>query len=310
MRLASAAAAALLCAACRSAPSAVPARAEPPDGGARAEAPQAGADAGVAAPDDAARAEAAWERRGGDPGALDQAIALWEDAALRAPDPGELLLKAARGRRLRVDEKLRSADADLALAGQDALACAAGAHRSWTGLYPTVAAQLDGTRGPAQIFAQVGPNAAEALYLEAICTAAWARTQGFTPLIDRRGELLEELKRVATLAPDLDGAGAQRELGRLLAALPAYAGGDLDEARKQLEAAVQRAPADARNHLALARTVAVKAQDRRLFERELAAVSKGDDAVASAEAAGLLVREDELFGPAEAAQPTPGGTQR
>ena len=152
----------------------------------------------------------------------------------------------------------------------------------------------------------MGGAAAEALYLEAVCGAAWARLQGFTPLIERRAALTAALQRVAQLAPGLDGAGADRELGTLQAALPAYAGGDLEEARRHLEAAVARAPKDARNRLALARTVAVKAQDRALFEEQLAQVKKGDDPAAAEEAAALLSREDDLFGPAQAAQPVPG----
>src|SRR5207302_824611 len=85
------------------------------------------------------------------------------------------------------------------------------------------------------------------------------------PCSERRGELAAAFLRVAQLDPDLDGAGAERELGALYAALPAYAGGDLEEARRYLLAAVQRAPEDARNHVVLARAVAVKAQDRALF---------------------------------------------
>ena len=81
--------------------------------------------------------------------------------------------------------------------------------------------------------------------------------------------------------------------------LPAYAGGDLLEARKHLDAAVARAPGDARNHLALARTVAVKSQDRALFEKELALAAKGDDAISAADARALLSREEDLFGPVE-----------
>jgi len=262
--------------------------------------------------DRAARAEAAWARRETDPGAVDQAIVIWEDQALRNLDPQGPLLKAARARRLRAVNELRTADSaeSLAAVAQDALVCAGEAHRSWTAQFPNAAAQLDGTREAAQIFAQVGAGAAEALYLEAVCTAAWARAQGFTPLIERRVELEEELKRVAQLAPALDGAGADRELGALFAALPPYAGGDLGEARKRLEAAVQRAPDDARNRLQLARTVAVKGQDRELFEKQLQAVVRGGDPAAAAEAAALLSREDDLFGPAQAAQPTPGGEQK
>ena len=148
------------------------------------------------------------------------------------------------------------------------------------------------------------------MYLEAVCSALWSRTQGFTPLIERRVELEAELRRVATLAPALDGAGAFRELGALLAALPAYAGGNLDEARAHLEKAIAAAPDDARNRLVIARTVAVKAQDRELFVSQLRKVADGADKAAAAEAGELLARTDELFGPAEAAQPVPGGTQK
>ncbi|HMC32987.1 MAG TPA: TRAP transporter TatT component family protein, partial [Myxococcales bacterium] len=152
---------------------------------------------------------------------------------------------------------------------------------------------------------------AEALYLWAVCSAIWSRMQGFTPLIERRGELTAAFLRVAQLDPDLDGAGAERELGALYAALPAYAGGDLEEARRYLLAAVQRAPEDARNHVVLARAVAVKAQDRALFREHLMVAAKSGDALAAAQARALLERERELFGgPAEAAQPIPGGPQK
>ncbi|MCA1828214.1 MAG: TRAP transporter TatT component family protein [Myxococcales bacterium] len=249
--------------------------------------------------DSAARAEAAWARRETDPGAVDQAILLWENAALHGTDPSVPLLDAARARRTRIARAQRAVDPDARAIGEDALACAADAHRSWAAQFPAAAAQLDGTHSAAEVYAAVGAPAAEALYLEAVCSAAWARMQGFTPLIERRAELTAALERVIQLAPSLDGGGPERELGTLLAALPAYAGGDLAEARRRLESAAQRAPQDPRNHLAVARTVAVKAQDRALFERELAEVKKSDDAMAAADADALLQREDDLFGPRE-----------
>ncbi|HYZ90000.1 MAG TPA: TRAP transporter TatT component family protein [Myxococcales bacterium] len=166
-----------------------------------------------------------------------------------------------------------------------------------------------GTVTPAlsQVLAQADSAAAEPIYLFAACTSAWARAQGFTPLIDERDELRQLLSRVAQLAPDLDEAGAERELGKLYAALPAYAGGDLQLARSHFEAAVARAPDSARTRIAFARSVAVKAQDRALFLAQLQAAASSSDASAAAEARDLLARENELFGPAEAAQPIPGG---
>ena len=182
--------------------------------------------------------------------------------------------------------------ADAKAIGEQADACAADAHRSWAAQFPDAASDPH----PAQ---RLGAEAAEALYLEAVCTALAARMQGFTPLIEKRLELTEALLRVAQVAPDLDGAGAERELGALYAALPTHAGGDLDLARKHLLAALERAPQDARNHLVLARTVAVKAQDRALFREQLELAARSGDPAAAAQAEALLRREEELFGAAE-----------
>ncbi len=216
------------------------------------------------------------------------------------------MLATARDLRARIagEEQLPSPDPSAISA--TAQECAADAHRAWAARFPQAAAVPDRVHAVSLI----GPAGAEALYLEAACTATAARMQGFTPLTERRAELTAALSRVAQLAPDLDGAGAERELGVLYAALPAQAGGDLEEARRHLLAAVERAPADPRNHLALARTVAVKAQDRALFREQLRIVSKSPEAAMAVQAQALLQREDELFGPAEAAQPIPGGLQR
>ena len=215
-------------------------------------------------------------------------------------------LASARARRARIAQAEQAPEPDTAAIAVEARACASEAHRSWAAEFPEAAAARDAAQGYALLWAP----AAEALYLEGVCTALWARMQGFTPLIERRRELVSAFSRVSQLAPDLDGAGAERELGALLAALPTYAGGDLDEARRHLMSAIQRAPRDARNRLVLARTVAVKAQDRALFREQLQATLQSDDVSAAAEAQALLRREEELFGPAEAAQPIPGGPQR
>jgi hypothetical protein len=199
---------------------------------------------------------------------------------------------------------------------RDARACADDARAAWVAVQPEAATLAE--RGPArlgsvtpalsQVLAHADGTAAEPIYLFAACTSAWARAQGFTPLIDERDELRQMLTRVAQVAPDLDEAGAERELGKLFAALPAYAGGDLQQARSHFEAAVARAPDSARTRIAFARSVAVKAQDRALFLSQLQAAASSPDAAGAGEARDLLGRENELFGgPAEAAQPIPGG---
>ena len=234
-----------------------------------------------------------------------------------APDAGPLApaksqpaaqdsLGAAREKRLRVAAAQKEPAPDTAGIAADAQACAADARRSWSAQFPDAANAPDRV----QALSLVGAAGAEALYLEAVCTATVARMQGFTPLAGRRAELIAAFTRVAQLAADLDGAGAERELGALYAALPTHAGGDLDAAKKHLLAAIERAPQDARNHLVLARTVAVKAQDRALFREQLQIALKCPDAQGAAQAEALLQRESELFGPEEAAQPIPGGRRK
>jgi hypothetical protein len=233
----------------------------------------------------------------------------------KSPRDARALLAKASAEWARIDHAPLPAPDSLPELARDARVCADDARLAWVAVQPEAAAV--GERGPArlgtvtpalsQVLSQAGAAAAEPIYLFAACTSAWARAQGFTPLIDERDELRQMLSRVAQLAPDLDEAGAERELGKLFAALPAYAGGDLQQARSHFEAAVARAPDSARTRIAFARSVAVKAQDRALFLTQLQAASSSPDASGAAEARELLGRENELFGPAEAAQPIPGG---
>ena len=255
-----------------------------------------------------ARGDTAWARKE-EPGALDDAIRYWEEAAQQPPVPVDALIAAARARRLRFERAGTASDA-LHETSRDAGACADDARKAFTALEPEAAAMLAAGRPLPEALAHSGSRSAEPLYLEAACTAAWARAQGYTPLIERREELKQKLARVAELAPDLDEAGAERELGKLYAALPAYAGGDLRAARAHFEAALARVPSSARTRIVFARTVGVKAQDRALFEAQLQAASSAADESLASEAKELLAREDELFGPAEAAQPIPGGPVR
>jgi hypothetical protein len=201
------------------------------------------------------------------------------------------LIAAVRAKRTRIASEELQPAADTAALAAEAQACAADAHKAWAALFPEAEAAQDG----AKAVSLIGSAGAEALYLEAVCTAAAARMQGFTPLIQRKRELIQAFRRVAQLSPDLDGAGAERELGALYAALPSQSGGDLDEARKHLLAALERAPDDARNHLVLARTVAVKTQDRALFHEHLVIAAQSRDSATAAQAEDLLQRENDLF---------------
>ncbi|TMB02596.1 MAG: hypothetical protein E6J64_16390, partial [Deltaproteobacteria bacterium] len=129
-----------------------------------------------------ARAADAWDRRD-EPGSLDEAIRLWEEAASQPPAPAEALIFAARGRRLRFERAGLASPDGLHETARDASACADDARRAWGAIEPDAAAAAAAGQPLGDVLARIGGRAAEPLYLEALCTAAWARAQGFTPLI-------------------------------------------------------------------------------------------------------------------------------
>jgi hypothetical protein len=240
-------------------------------------------------------------------------VRFFEQAAASDQDPAPLLLRAARGHRLRADQLAAQSlaaplDAEPGAAGGDLLAasaresalCAADARRAWSSISPAAAAALEAGVAAAEALQAVSLAAAEPLYLDALCAADRTRAQGFTHLVERHGELRAALERARALEPALDGAGPDRELGKLLAQLPASAGGDLREARARFEAALVRAPDSIATRLLFASSVAVKQQDRALFESLLQAAqalpaATPEDRAAQAAARVLLAREDDLF---------------
>ena len=246
-----------------------------------------------------------------DPAAIEQSARACELSSAAAAEPAPALLLAARAFRGLSERYAALAElggvGEPAQAPRDLLArqadaargCAAAAHRALGALFPAVAAALDAGRPPVEALSAAA--AAEPLYLEAACSATWARAQGFTHLVDRRAELQAALERAAALDPALDDAGPDRELGRLLSSLPAYAGGSLREARAHFDAAVARAPGSVQNRVLYARGVAVKLQDRALFESLLntALAQPAAEALEKHQAdiaRSLLARADDLFG--------------
>jgi hypothetical protein len=159
-----------------------------------------------------------------------------------------------------------------------------------------MAASQQGKPAP-EVAALVGAPAAEPLYLDAVCAGLWARAQGVTPLLERGAELRAWLSAAAQLAPGLDEAGPERELARLLASLPSYAGGDVEAARAHFDRALQRAPS-LRTRVAYAEGVAIKLQDRALFQRLLEPPPAEDRSALADRARALLQRAEELFGKA------------
>jgi hypothetical protein len=279
-------------------------------------APQDGADAGasVTQQEKDLRARLADAIGRSDLDALDSLAGSAETLGPASAEPASLWLLAAQARRLRTDSYASRASAApieatpgssvhelLALLSVEAKDCAADAHRVWAAQLPEAAAAIDAGKPATGALANASVSSAEPLYLEALCSAAWARAQGFTFFVEQRGLLEGALTEAAKLSPRLDGAGPDRELGRLFASLPGYAGGDLLKARTHFELAIATAPEALWNRVLFARSVAVKQQDRKLFTQllnEVLAQPATDASAQSAkdEARSLLDHGDDLFG--------------
>lgn len=160
---------------------------------------------------------------------------------------------------------------------------------------------VEGAEGCAD---RAGAEAAAALYWRAENLEGRAREAGLVAGARDRRLALCLCRRAAQVAPDYFHAGPLRLLGKLLAATPILAGGSLEQSRRAFEQAIEKSPSFAPTRVEFARTWAVKAQDRKLFERSLdAAMAQSKDppevgpenALARERARALKLRMAELF---------------
>jgi len=115
---------------------------------------------------------------------------------------------------------------------------------------------------------------AEALYWIAVDQHLLAAAHGLSWLLLEEGDLRRLFERVVDLAPATWYGGAYLHLAELDLALPTGFGAGLNPVAAELATAARLGPAMLETHLAWAGRWAVKAQDYRVFLRELSIIRK------------------------------------
>ena len=250
-----------------------------------------------------AAGEAGWAERG-DEAQLRACVTAWSRALELDGTDADLWVRLAHAQYFLADGHLAFADDDTAT--QDMYQSAIrSSERALRVLSPEFAQRMAAGEPVPNAVGLLEANAVPALYWRASALGKWARRDGFATLLSFK----DEIRAVMTRCMELDRyyffAGPDRYFGAFFAIAPSYAGGDLVRSRQHFEESVRREPNYFGTHVLMAENLAVKLQDRAMFEEHLRYVIDGDPAsLAGAEpenrveqhkATELLARIDEFF---------------
>lgn len=250
-----------------------------------------------------AQGDEGWSQRG-DEAQLRAAIAAWQRALELDGSDADLWVKLAHAQYFLADGHLAFADDDAATQEmyQNAIRSA---ERALRVLSPEFAQRMAAGEPVQNAVGLLEANAVPALYWRASALGKWARRDGFATVLSFK----DEIRAVMTRCMELDRyyffAGPDRYFGAFFAIAPSYAGGDLERSRQHFEESVRHEPNYFGTHVLMAENLAVKLQDRAMFEEHLRVVIDGDPAslpgaepenrVEQRKARELMERIDELF---------------
>lgn len=219
-----------------------------------------------------AGADALWEQRG-DVEKLKQSLAAYEQVAAANPGDTEVLLHLVRGYYFLGDGHLTEKEAKLAAFDQSV---------SWgkrcmatNSEFVALLDKGDETEGTAA--RAITDKEAPCMYWTSAALGKWAGLQGLPKILANKDIAFAWMNRVLeTLGPDYFFGATGRYFGAYYAALPSFAGQDLERSRKEFDAVIAKFPDHFGNRVLLAEYWAVKAQDRALYLEQLDFVINGD----------------------------------
>lgn len=143
------------------------------------------------------------------------------------------------------------------------------------------------------------------LYWTSSALGKWGKIQGLAKTLGHIGTVKAYMGKAQELDPTFWHYGPDRYWGAYYAAIPSFAGQDLDKSRTHFDTSIASAPDYLGTKVLLAEYWAVKVQDRAVFDESLKAVLAADptklpDAIAEnkaeqAKAQALLDNADDLF---------------
>lgn len=143
------------------------------------------------------------------------------------------------------------------------------------------------------------------LYWTATALGKWAKNKGLATTLKHIGTVKAYIARVEELDPSFFHAAAHRYWGAYYAAIPSFAGRDLDRSKTEFDKSIEMAPNYLATRVLLAEYWAVKTQNKAVFQENLNYVINADATAASdvvpenqieqTKAKDLLARMDDLF---------------
>jgi len=209
------------------------------------------------------QADALWEERG-DTAKLEEALTKYEEAVTADPTDRHALARLVRGyyflgdgHKSEMDDKL--ADWDTAITwGKRCLA-----------LNEEFVALLEKGEPEEEAIRAATIDDVPCVYWMASALGKWSKELGLGKTLKNLPIVKGYQGRVGELDPDYFYGGPDRYWGAVWAAIPSFAGRDLDKSRKHFDSAIAAYPDHLGNQVLLAEYWAVMAQDKAVFEQTL-----------------------------------------
>lgn len=251
-------------------------------------------------------AEAAWEKRD-DESQLRQAIAQWEKVVAADPSDHETWARLTRALYFLADGHIRfhegnKSQNEMLTTFEKAVTAA---ERGLMALSePFTQKMRDGAKIE-EAAKVLDASAVPLLYWRASALGKWASAKGFATLLSHKDEIKETMQVCLDKDPNYFYMGPDRYFGVYYARAPGFAGGDVKKSRVHFDKSLAAHPNYLGTSVLMAEDLAVKAQDKKLFEERLDFVLKADpnaipevapeNRVEQRKAKALLAKKDELF---------------
>jgi tetratricopeptide (TPR) repeat protein len=227
-----------------------------------------------------AAAQAAWSERS-DEKKLREAIASYQRAVEIAPKDIESYEQLARAFYFLADGHIRfhsdaNAEADLLVAFEQAVTAA---EKGLIALSEPFAQKMRDGAKIEEAALTLDKTGVPLLYWRASALGKWATAKGFATLLSYKDEIKDVMQICLDKDPNYFYSGPDRYFGVFYARAPSFAGGDLAKSREHFDKSLAKEPNYFGTHVLMAEDLAVKAQDRKLFDEHIEFVLKSDPAV-------------------------------
>lgn len=222
-------------------------------------------------------AEAAWLERDSE-AKLREAISLWEKVLESEPKNVEVWGKLARAVYFLADGHIRFHGSDSS--EEEMLATfeksVTAAERGLLALSEPFAAQMREGAKIEEAAKTLDKAGVPLLYWRASSLGKWASAKGFATLLSHKDEIRDIMQVCLDKDPEYFYRGPNRYFGVFYARAPSFAGGDLAKSKENFDKSLAAHPNYFGSHTLMAEDLAVKAQDRKMFDEHLEYVLKGD----------------------------------